>query len=97
MRERPAMRLMQLLEEANATVDFIDLQEPELPFMREYGQFHERKAAQVSAIPAMVFDADRIATDHDEIDRSALLSLGCPVIDARNAIDRRGLPMKNVT
>lgn len=97
MRESPAMRLMQLLEEANATVEFLDPHVPQLPIMREYGQFHERKAVEASEIPAMAFDAVLIATDHDAIDYSALLSLGCPVIDARNAIDRRGLPMKNVT
>jgi UDP-N-acetyl-D-glucosamine dehydrogenase len=38
-----------------------------------------------------------IATDHDAIDYGALLGLGCPVVDTRNAIANRGLPTETVT
>ncbi len=97
MRESPAMRLMQLLEEAGASVDFLDPHVPELPPMREYGQFEAREAIRPEAIGAGGFDTVLIATDHDAIDYAALLELGCPVIDTRNAIARRNLPMTNVT
>ena len=42
-------------------------------------------------------DAVLIATDHDAVDYAALLALGCPVVDTRNAIAARGLPMERVT
>lgn len=97
MRESPAMRLMQLLEEAGATVEFLDPHVPVLPPMREYSQYHERAAIDPSDIADAGFDAVLIATDHDAIDYAALLELGCPLIDTRNAIDRRNLPMARVT
>jgi len=34
-----------------------------------------------------------IATDHDAVDYAALIGLGVPILDTRNAITRRGLPM----
>ena len=97
MRESPAMRLMQLLEEAGSQVDFLDPHVPEIPEMREYGQFLARKAIQPEALAPAKFDAVLIATDHDAVDYAALLTLGCPVVDTRNAIASRNLPMTRVT
>jgi len=97
MRESPAMRLLQLLEEAGASVEYIDPHVPELPVMREYGQFAARKAIAPEAVKAGAFDAVLIATDHDAVDYSALLKLDAPVVDTRNAIARRELPMDGVT
>lgn len=97
MRESPSMRLMQLLEESGSKVDFIDPHVPELPPMREYGQFKARQATAPDTIKPGDYDAVLIATDHDAIDYEALLKLDCPVVDTRNAIARRGLPMARVT
>lgn len=97
MRESPAMKLMQLLEEAGAEVAFIDPHVPEIPPMREYRQFEKRAALAPEALVPGRFDAVLIATDHDAIDYQALLALGCPVVDTRNAMARRGLPMTQVT
>lgn len=97
MRESPAMRLMQLLEDAGARVQFLDPHVPEIPVMREYSQFRARRAMAPDAVATVGFDAVLIATDHDAIDYAALLKLGCPVVDTRNAIERRGLDMAQVT
>ena len=97
MRESPAMRLMQLLEEAGATVAFLDPHVPEIPPMREYGQFEKRRAIAPQAVAGEDFDAVLIATDHDAIDYAGIAVLGCPVVDTRNAIAARGLPMDHVT
>ena len=97
MRESPSMRLMQLLEEAGTEVEFLDPHVPKLPPMREYGQFESRRAINPKAIATTNFNAVLIATDHDDVDYEELLALGCPVIDTRNAIARRSLPMENVT
>jgi UDP-N-acetyl-D-glucosamine dehydrogenase len=96
MRESPAMRLMQLLEEAGARVDFLDPHVPELPPMREYGLFEGRAAIRPEEIAGRGFDAVLIATDHDRVDYAALLGLGCPVVDTRNAIAARGLAAPQV-
>ena len=97
MRESPSMKLMQLLEEAGAQVDYIDPHVPEIPPMREYRQYAARRATDPADLAAGRYDAVLIATDHDAIDYGALLDLGCPVADSRNAIARRGLPMTHVT
>ena len=97
MRESPSMRLMQLLEEAGSNVEFLDPHVPELPPMREYGQFKARRAIDPAAVASAGFDAILIATDHDTIDYAALQDLGRPIIDTRNAMARRGLPMDGVT
>ena len=97
MRESPSMRLLQLLEEAGARVEFLDPHVPKLPPMRAYGQFESRTAIAPGEIAGADFDAVLIATDHDDIDYAALLELGCPVVDTRNAIANRGLPMAKVS
>jgi len=97
MRESPAMKLMQLLHTAGATVEYLDPHVPEIPPMREYRQFVARRAIAPDDIANGGFDAVLIATDHDAIDYSALIALGCPVVDTRNAIQRRGLAMEQVT
>lgn len=97
MRESPSMKLMQLLEEAGAHVQFLDPHVSEIPPMREYGQFKARKATDAAALETGRFAAVLIATDHDSIDYAQLLQLGCPVLDTRNAIAQRGLPMERVT
>jgi UDP-N-acetyl-D-glucosamine dehydrogenase len=96
MRESPAMKLMQLLDEAGAKTAFLDPHVPVIPPMREYGQFTDRHAIDPGDITPGRFAAVLIATDHDAIDYAALTGLGCPVVDTRNAMARRGLPMERV-
>ena len=64
--------------------------------MRDYGGFRGRAALDPATLAPGQFDAVLIATDHDATDYAALLELGCPVVDTRNAIARRGLPMDRV-
>ena len=96
MRESPAMKLMQLLDEAGAKTAYLDPHVPEIPPMREYSQYRARAAIDPGDLCPGRFAAVLIATDHDAIDYPALLELGCPVVDTRNAIARRGLPMEGV-
>lgn len=96
MRESPAMKLMQLLDQAGAHVSYLDPHVPRIPPMREYRQYTAREAIAPDALEPSRFAAVLIATDHDAVDYSALLTLGCPVADTRNAIAKRGLSMENV-
>lgn len=96
MRESPSMKLLELLAEAGAKVGYIDPHVPEIPAMREYRQFTAHPALDPVDLKPGQFDAVVIATDHDAVDYAALLNLDCPVVDTRNAIARRGLPMDKV-
>lgn len=97
MRESPAMKLMQLLDEAGARVVYLDPHVPDIPPMRDYGQYRGRTSADATTLAPGQFAAVLIATDHDAIDYSALTRLDCPIVDTRNAIARRGLPTDRVT
>lgn len=96
MRESPSMKLMQLLDQAGARVSYLDPHVPAIPPMRDYRQYTKRQAIEPMELAEQDFDAVLIATDHDIIDYTALLNLGCPVVDTRNVISRLGLPMTNV-
>jgi len=96
MRESPAMKLLELLDAAGADIAYIDPHVPEIPPMREYRQFTARPATDPASLGPGQFDAVLIATDHDAVDYAGLLELDCPVIDTRNAMARRGLPMGRV-
>ena len=97
MRESPSVRLMELMVGAGAEVAFHDPHVPEIPPMRDYPQFLGRKSVAVEAIEDGGYDLVLIATDHDAVDYVALVDLGLPIVDTRNAIARRGLPMETVT
>ena len=96
MRESPSMKLMELLDEAEARVAYFDPHVPEIPKMREYMKFASIKSIEPSKLKPNHYTAVIIATDHDDIDYAALTALGCPIIDTRNAISRRGLPGNRV-
>lgn len=97
MRESPSARLMELLLDQGAQVDFLDPHVATIPPMRAYPQLLNRSAIAPDQVAAAGFDAILIATDHDAINYAALTALNIPIIDTRNAIARRDLAMDNVT
>lgn len=97
MRESPSVRLMELLLEQGAEVEFLDPHVPVVPKMRDYPALEGRKAIPEPDIAKAGFDAILISTDHDMVDYGALVDLGIPIIDTRNAISARGLDMGTVT
>ncbi|WP_198654823.1 nucleotide sugar dehydrogenase [Albibacillus kandeliae] len=96
MRESPSVRLMELLVEAGAEVDYLDPHVPAIPPMRDYPDLVGRQAIAPEEVAAAGFDAILISTDHDAVDYAALVALGLPIVDTRNAIQKRGLPMDRV-
>ena len=97
MRESPSMRLMRVLVEEGSEVSFLDPHVPVIPKTREYPELAGRKAVRQDQIKGIGFDAILIATDHDAVDYPALVALGVPILDTRNAIARRGLAGELVT
>jgi UDP-N-acetyl-D-glucosamine dehydrogenase len=97
MRESPSVRLMELMLEQGAEVDYHDPHVPSVPRMREHPELFGRLSVPFGEIEARSYDAILIATDHDAVDYAALAGMGVPVIDTRNAMAHRGLPMTHVT
>lgn len=94
MRESPSMRLMEMLIEHGASVDFHDPLVPEIPEMRNYPKFAGNRSVSVPQCAG--YDAVLIATDHDTVDYQAIVQSGVLIVDTRNAIERRSLSMANV-
>ncbi len=97
MRESPAMRLLALLDQAGAEVAYLDPLVPEIPVTRDYARYAGRRSLGPQDVAEQPFDAILIATDHDAMDYALFARKGCPVLDSRNAMARRNLPMTHVT
>lgn len=96
MRESPSMRIMDLLLSRGAEVDFHDPHVPSIPPMRAYAHLQGMESLQLGEAQQKKHDIVVIATDHDNVAYDALVALGVPIVDTRNAMARRGLPMDKV-
>ncbi len=83
MRESPAIKLIQLLMGAGATISYHD---PHVPSFREHG-------LEMTSVPLEpgAYDAVIIATAHTSIDYADLVAQAKLVVDFRNATGRAGV------
>jgi UDP-N-acetyl-D-glucosamine dehydrogenase len=89
LRESPSLKLIQLLMEHGAALDYNDPYCPEIPRMRHYDYSHMR-SVPLSPSAIASYDCVLIATDHGVYDYPAIVESAQMVIDTRNAT-------KNVT
>ncbi|MEA3311003.1 MAG: nucleotide sugar dehydrogenase, partial [candidate division WOR-3 bacterium] len=83
MRESPALRLIELLEEKGAVVDYHDPFIPKIPPTRRYK--FDKQSVPLSAENIAKYDVVLIATNHDNIDYAELVKHAKLVVDTRNA------------
>ncbi len=85
IRESPALRILSLLREGGAEVDYHDPYIPEIQTAREHAELSGMKSIDWTPERLETYDAALICTDHDSIDYEALVR-NCPlVVDTRNA------------
>ena len=84
MRERPSLKLMELLEERGAQVDYHDPYIPEIPTTREHAEFAGRKSVSLENLDK--YDCVLIATDHTDVPYEEVVKKAKLVIDTRHAI-----------
>jgi UDP-N-acetyl-D-glucosamine dehydrogenase len=82
-RESPSLRVMELLQEGGARVDYNDPYFPRLPKMRKYDFGLE--SIELTPETLASYDVVVIATDHSAYDYQAIVRHGRLVIDTRNA------------
>ncbi len=87
MRESPSLKLLQLLTERGALIDYNDPYFPEIPKLRHYNFSHKRSVDLTSASLAG-YDCVLIATDHTSYDYEAIVRDSKLVVDSRNATRR---------
>jgi UDP-N-acetyl-D-glucosamine dehydrogenase len=83
MRESPSLRIMSLLAEQGAKVDYHDPYIPRLSL--EHGHGPELSSVPIDAQTLARYDAVVITTDHSVVDYEALVQASKLVIDTRNA------------
>ena len=83
MRESPAVKLIELLQNAGADVSYHD---PHVPSFSEHGTELVSQPLDPAAYDAVV-----IATAHSEIDYARLVADAHLVVDLRNALGRQGI------
>jgi UDP-N-acetyl-D-glucosamine dehydrogenase len=96
IRESPSLKLIELLEDRGTTVDFHEPYGPQIPLTREHANLAAERRS--GSMPSLSPDTMPwwSATDHSALDY-ALLSTGARlIVDTRNAIASRGLPLANV-
>ncbi len=85
VRESPALRIMKLLRERGAGMDYYDPYVPEIPPTREYPEFAALRSIAWAPDRLGSYDAALICTDHDDVDYGELVARSRLVVDTRNA------------
>jgi UDP-N-acetyl-D-glucosamine dehydrogenase len=87
LRESPSLKIMQLLQQRGAALDYNDPYFPQLHKMRHYN-YENMKSVPLSAQTLASYDAVVIATDHTSYDYVAIVDAAKLVVDTRNATRR---------
>jgi len=96
MRESPGLRIIELLEQRGAKVDYFDPYVPAIRMTREHAGLAGRRSIAFSADAVARYDAVLIATDHDNLEVETLVRHARLVIDTRNLCARRGIQSEKV-
>jgi UDP-N-acetyl-D-glucosamine dehydrogenase len=89
IRESPALKIMQMLEERGAHIAYSDPFIPTIPRTREHPEFAGWTSVELSPEPC--FDGAIICTDHDNFDYEMLTQCCSVVVDTRNVCARNGI------
>jgi UDP-N-acetyl-D-glucosamine dehydrogenase len=84
LRESPSLKLLHLLIERGATVDYNDPYFPQLHKMRHY-DFSHMKSVELTRANLAEYDCVLLATDHSTYDVQAIVDDAQLLVDTRNA------------
>lgn len=91
MRESPALKLIELLEERGAKIDYFDPFVPKIPMTREHAALANRESVTWHDTLTADYNATLIVTDHDGVDYAAMVAHAPLVVDTRNACRKAGV------
>ena len=80
-RESPSIKLMELLVDKGANVEYHDPYFPKFPVMRDY--YFDLESVVLSETKIAKYDAIVISTDHDGVDYDAMQKSGVLIVDTR--------------
>ncbi|MGH9773969.1 MAG: nucleotide sugar dehydrogenase [Candidatus Acidiferrales bacterium] len=87
LRESPSLKLMQLLLQRGAKVDYNDPYFPALHKMRHY-DYSQMKSVELKPDKIAGYDCVLLATDHSSYDMEAIVKAAKLLVDTRNATRR---------
>jgi UDP-N-acetyl-D-glucosamine dehydrogenase len=87
LRESPTLKIMQLLQQRGAELDYNDPYFPQLHKMRHYN-YENMKSVPLSPQTIGGYDGVVIATDHSSYDYASIVDSAKLVVDTRNATRR---------
>src|ERR1700720_1199572 len=87
LRESPTLKIMQLLQQRGANLEYNDPYFPQLHKMRHYN-YENMKSVPLNPQTLASYDGVIIATDHSSYDYSAIVDAAKLVVDTRNATRR---------
>jgi UDP-N-acetyl-D-glucosamine dehydrogenase len=87
LRESPSLKILQLLGERGAQVDYNDPHFPRLHKMRHY-DFSDKQSVGLDPKTLASYDSVVISTDHSSYDYGAIVESAQLVVDTRNATRR---------
>jgi UDP-N-acetyl-D-glucosamine dehydrogenase len=96
IRESPALKLIELLEQRGAKTEFYDPYVDMIPMTREHAKLAGKQSIKWAESALDNYNAVLIATDHDNVDYLALAKTAKLIVDTRNACGRAGICRDNV-
>ena len=85
-RESPSFKLIELLLEEGAIIDYYDPHVDKIPKIRKYPELSGKKSVEWNAESVRGFDLVLVSTAHDSVDYQELGQWAKVVVDTRNAM-----------
>ncbi len=89
MRESPSLKLIEILREKGAEVDYNDPYVPELPETRKYN--YQMKSVELTDKTLKKYDLVLLSTDHTNYDYKFIAENAKLILDTRNAFEKAGI------
>lgn len=89
MRESPSLKLIELLREKGAEVEYNDPYVPKLPVTRKYS--YEMASVDLTKDNLKSYDLVLISTDHSDYDYNFISDNSNLILDTRNAFEKAGI------
>ena len=91
VRESPAWRIIELVQERGGKWDYYDPFVEELPITRQHSELSCKKSIELSPSVVSKYDVVIVVTDHDDVDYEMISSNVKLVLDTRNVMYKNGL------
>ena len=85
-RESPSFKLIELLAEEGAKIDYFDSHVDTIPKIRKYPELSGKKSVEWNEETIRSFDLVLVSTAHDSVDYQELGQWAKVVVDTRNAM-----------